>query len=110
MARPDVSMLNVPWRSPLAAMSVVSSSSRGVDFYASGGVHMVVDVAGWFLGAPVATTSSTASGSATGNLSPSSGGSVLFVSDSSLAGIAGAAPSVGCRERISRPNSNRAAA
>ena len=57
MARPDVSMLNVAWRSPLAAMSVVSMSSRGVDFYASVGVHMVVDVAGWFLGAPVPATS-----------------------------------------------------
>ena len=83
MARPDVSMLNVAWRSPLAAMSVVSSSSRGVAFYASVGVHMVVDVAGWFLGAPVPTSG----GPAAANPSPSTGGSVLFVSDSSLAGI-----------------------
>ena len=83
MSRPDVSMLNVSWRSPLAAMSVVSSSSRGVAFYASVGVHMVVDVAGWFLGAPVPTSS----GPAAANPSPSTGGSVLFVSDSSLAGI-----------------------
>ncbi len=83
MARPDVSMLNVAWRSPLAAMSVVSSSSRGVAFYASVGVHMVVDVAGWFLGAPVPTTSA----STPANPAPTFGGSVLFVSDSSLAGI-----------------------
>ena len=83
MARPDVSMLNVAWRSPLAAMSVVSSSSRGVAFYASVGVHMVVDVAGWFLGAPVPTTSA----STAANPMPTFGGSVLFVSDSSLAGI-----------------------
>ena len=83
MARPDVSMLNVAWRSPLAAMSVVSMSSRGVDFYASVGVHMVVDVAGWFLGAPVAATSVPTGA----NPTPSFGGSVLFVSDSSLAGI-----------------------
>ena len=83
MARPDVSMLNVAWRSPLAAMSVVSMSSRGVDFYASVGVHMVVDVAGWFLGAPVPATS----GPTGANPTPPFGGSVLFVSDSSLAGI-----------------------
>ncbi len=83
MARPDVSMLNVAWRSPLAAMSVVPMSSRGVDFYASVGVHMVVDVAGWFLGAPVPTPSAPVAA----NQMPSFGGSVLFVSDSSLAGI-----------------------
>jgi hypothetical protein len=87
MPRPDVSMLNVSWRSPLAAMSVVSSSSRGVSFYASVGVHMVVDVAGWFLGAPVPLTSGSATSGAAANPSPSAGGSVLFISDSSLAGI-----------------------
>ncbi|HEU0042107.1 MAG TPA: hypothetical protein VFQ15_07145, partial [Jiangellaceae bacterium] len=83
MTRPEVSMLNVAWRSPLASMSVVPLSSRGAAFYASVGVHMVVDVAGWFLGAPVAT----AGASTVANPMPSSGGSVLFVSDSSLAGI-----------------------
>lgn len=83
LARPNVSMMNVTWRAPLAAMTVVSESERGTAFYASTGVQMIVDVAGWFRGQPVATTG----GADASNVPASFGGSVLFISDSSLAGI-----------------------
>ncbi len=83
LARPNVSMMNVTWRAPLAAMTVVSMSSGGSAFYSSTGVEMILDVAGWFRGQPVAA----GGGGAVSNVPAAFGGSVLFISDSSLAGI-----------------------
>ncbi len=81
-ARPEVSMLNVAWRTPVAGMTVVGTSERGVAFYSSMGAHMAVDVAGSFTGTPAVATTPTPT-----NAAPTFGGRVLFVSDSSLAGI-----------------------
>jgi hypothetical protein len=80
--RPEVSMLNVSWRRPIASMTVVGTSDRGVSFFASVGAHISVDVAGAFTGSPAAATTPVPS-----NAAPTFGGRVLFVSDSSLAGI-----------------------
>ncbi len=82
-ARPVVSSLNHRWPSPVAALSVSRLSDRGVAFYAhGGGAHVVVDLAGWFTGQPVAATTSVPA-----NRPPSGTSRVIMVSDSAFAGI-----------------------
>jgi hypothetical protein len=49
---PDVSSLNYRWRQPVAALTVSRVSDRGVALYSYAGAHAIVDVAGWFTGAP----------------------------------------------------------
>ncbi len=57
-------------------------SDRGVALYSHAGAHVIVDVAGWFTGAAaVATTPPPV------NASPTGATEVIFVSDSSFAGI-----------------------
>lgn len=81
-SRPDVSSLNYRWRQPIAALAVSRASDRGIGFHSSTGAHMIVDVAGWFSGARVAATLPPAP-----NPFPSEGSDVLFIGDSSFAGI-----------------------
>ena len=80
--QPYVSMLNATWRDPQASMTVVSTTARGASFFASAGMHVLVDVAGYFTG-PFATAIEPVRG----NTGPTVGGSVLFVADSALSGI-----------------------
>jgi hypothetical protein len=84
--RPSVSMLNMTWRSPVASMTIASNSTRGVSFFASVGTNVLVDVAGYFTGSPSAPVAQPLSTEAS-NPMPTTGGPVLFVSDSSLAVI-----------------------
>jgi hypothetical protein len=80
--RPPVSSLNHRWTHPVGALTLARVSTRGVGFYASAGVHVIVDVAGWFAGAPVAATSGVAP-----NVFPPSNTPVIIISDSAFAGI-----------------------
>ena len=79
---PNVSSLNYRWRQPVAAVSVSRVSDRGVAISSFAGVHVLVDVAGWFTGVPVA-----ASGPAPANAVPSPDSPVVMISDSAFAGI-----------------------
>jgi hypothetical protein len=79
---PTVAAVNYRWRQPVAALTVARVSTRGLAVYSHAGSHVVVDVAGWFTGAPVA-----ASESPRPNASPPGNSEVIFISDSSLAGI-----------------------
>lgn len=80
--RPDVSSLNYRWRAPVAALTVSRSSTRGVSFSSYAGTHVLVDVAGWFLGTPVVPTTPVPS-----NAVGPADTRVVMVSDSSFAGI-----------------------
>lgn len=80
--RPVVSSLNARWRAPVAALTVARASTRGVSFYSSAGAHILVDVAGAFLGDPVAAPLPPPA-----NAFPAPDTSVVMVSDSSFAGI-----------------------
>ena len=52
-ALPPTSTVNGPTQSEIAAaMAIVPTSTVGVGFYSSGGTDVVVDVSGWFTGAP----------------------------------------------------------
>jgi hypothetical protein len=79
---PNVSSLNFRWRQPVAALTVSAVSTRGFAVYSFTGSHVLVDVAGWFTGTPVAAAESPRS-----NPSPPGTTEVIFISDSSLAGI-----------------------
>jgi hypothetical protein len=79
---PDVSSLNYRWRQPVAALTVSRVSERGVAFSSYAGIHVLVDVAGWFTGEPA-----TASGPPPVNAPPSPDTPVVMISDSSFAGI-----------------------
>ncbi len=79
---PDVSSLNYRWRQPVAALTVSRVSERGVAISSYAGVHVLVDVAGWFTGEPA-----TASGPPPVNAPPSPDTPVVMISDSSFAGI-----------------------
>jgi len=85
--RPLASNLNPRWRAPVANMAIVATSGSGTSgtfrVYANRGAHVVVDLAGRFIGAPT----SPDPGDAPPNEMPSVGGRVLFVSDSAFAGI-----------------------
>jgi hypothetical protein len=79
---PDVSSLNYRWRQPVAALTVSRVSERGVAISSYAGVHVLVDVAGWFTGEPA-----TAIGPLPVNAPPSPDAPVVMISDSSFAGI-----------------------
>ena len=80
--QPEVSSLNYQWRQAVAALTVTRNSDRGVAFRSHAGTHVLVDVAGWFLGTPVQATLPPAT-----NRLPTEAERVVFVSDSSFAGI-----------------------
>ena len=80
--RPTTSSLNATWRSPLSSFAIIALSDRGAALFSNAGTHVVVDVAGHFTG-----VRQTASEPPATNSPPNNGGRVLFVSDSSFAGI-----------------------
>ena len=81
-AVPEVSSLNYRWRRPVAALTVTRVSERGVGFSSYGGIHVVVDVAGWFTGTPVPATLPRPANPMSNERSE-----VLLIGDSSFAGI-----------------------
>lgn len=80
--RPKTSSINFRWPEPVAAMTLARNTTAGVTFWAHDGTHLVVDRFGSFIGPAAA-----ASARADHNPMPTSGGRVLFVSDSSFAAI-----------------------
>jgi sortase (surface protein transpeptidase) len=55
--RPVISNLNLShWPETTASQVLVPLSTRGVALYTSHGAHLIADLAGWFLGSPVAAT------------------------------------------------------
>jgi len=80
--RPPTSTLNYHWTEPAAAATLVMNTTDGVAFWARGGTHLVVDRFGWFTGGAAAATAASDH-----NPLPTTGGHVLFVADSSFAGI-----------------------
>lgn len=80
--RPATSTVNFQWSEPAAAATLVRNTTAGVTFWAQGGTHVVVDRFGWFTGG-----AAPASAAADRNPVPTTGGRVLFVADSSFAGI-----------------------
>lgn len=82
-AQPATSNLNYLWTEPVAGTTLVRNTTDGVTFWSpEAGTHVVVDRLGWFTGGAEAATAA-----ADRNPMPTSGGRVLFISDSSLAGI-----------------------
>ena len=81
-ALPNVSSLNYRWRQPVAALTVSAVSSRGLAVYSFAGSHVLIDVAGWFTGVPVGATEPPRP-----NPGPPGNTEVIFISDSSFAGI-----------------------
>jgi len=79
---PEVSSLNYRWRQPVAALTVTRVSDRGVGFSSFAGVHVLVDVAGWFTGVPA-----RASLPAPSNAMSTERSDVLLIGDSAFAGI-----------------------
>jgi hypothetical protein len=80
--RPGTSLLNPMWRIPTANTAIVATSDRGIALYGRVGMHVAVDLMGYFTGPrPTATEPRPA------NPLPTSGGRVLMVSDSAFAGI-----------------------
>lgn len=79
---PDVSSLNYRWRQPVAALAVSRLSDRGVALHSYAGSHMIVDVAGWFTGAPAVATTPPPT-----NVFPAADSEILLISDSAFAGI-----------------------
>ena len=79
---PNVSSLNYRWRHPVAALTVSRVSDRGLALHSHAGAHVIVDVAGWFTGAATVATARPPV-----NAPPAGTTEVLFVSDSSFAGI-----------------------
>lgn len=79
---PNVSSLNYRWRQPVAALAISRISDRGVGIYSYSGAHVLVDVAGWFTGTPVTATQATPP-----NAFSTEQSDVLFIGDSSFAGI-----------------------
>ncbi len=80
--QPEISTLNYRWPQPVAALSITSVSDRGVAVYSFAGAHVLVDVAGWFTGAPLVASEPPASNSFSSEQSE-----VLLIGDSSFAGI-----------------------
>lgn len=80
--RPATSNLNYRWTEPVAAATLVRNTTAGVTFWSHAGSHVIVDRLGWFTGG-----AADAVAEPDRNPMPSAGGRVLFVSDSSFAGI-----------------------
>lgn len=68
----------------VAQLGIVGASAAGVEVFASAGTHLVVDVTGWFTGAPAATELTQP---ATNTPVNDVGRRVLLVGDSTLAGV-----------------------
>jgi hypothetical protein len=79
---PEVSSLNYRWRQPVAALTVTRVSDRGVGFHSYAGVHVLVDLAGWFTGTPTPATLPPPT-----NPMSTERSEVLLISDSAFAGI-----------------------
>lgn len=79
---PEVSSLNYRWRQPVAALTVTRVSDRGVGFSSFAGVHVLVDVAGWFSGVPAMASLPPPS-----NAMSTERSDVLLIGDSAFAGI-----------------------
>ena len=55
--RPDSSNLNISsWPQTIANHAIVQVSTRGAALYTSAGLHMIADVAGWYMGHPPVAT------------------------------------------------------
>lgn len=80
--KPESSSLNYRWTEPIAAAALARNSTDGITFWSHAGTHVVVDRFGWFTGGAI-----DAVAPADRNPMPSAGGRILFVSDSSFAGI-----------------------
>jgi hypothetical protein len=81
-ARPGTATLSAAFFDhTIANMAITRVSTRGLAYFAYGGADLVVDVTGYFVGSPVATTTSKQS-----NAVPRS--RVDIVGDSTLAGLA----------------------
>ena len=80
--QPEVSSINYQWRQAVAALTVTRNSDRGVSFRSHAGTHVLVDVAGWFVGTPIEATLPPRP-----NALPAENERVVFVSDSSFVGI-----------------------
>jgi len=53
--RPTISTLNITaWPQTIANHAIVAASTRGMAVYTHSGAHMIVDIAGYFLGTPLA--------------------------------------------------------
>ena len=70
------------WRQPVAALTVTRVSDRGVGFSSFAGVHVLVDVAGWFSGVPAMASVPLPS-----NAMSTERSDVLLIGDSAFAGI-----------------------
>ena len=81
-ALPEVSSLNYRWPQPVAALAISRVSDRGIGVHSYAGVHVLVDVAGWFTGSPARATLPPPS-----NPFPTQPSDVLFIGDSSFTGI-----------------------
>ena len=79
---PDVSALNYRWRQPVAALTVSQLSDRGMAISSYAGVHVLVDVAGWFTG-----QAASARGPSPENSPPPPDTPVVMISDSAFGGI-----------------------
>jgi hypothetical protein len=81
-ARPSTSTVNTDHaQQTVANFAVVGVSNRGVAVYSLEATHLVVDVGGWFLGDPVATTTGAPSNR------PPDDRRVTIISDSAMAGV-----------------------
>jgi hypothetical protein len=79
---PETSTVNAAGRfDAVANLSIVRRSTRGIALSSPSGAHVVLDVAGWFTGAPVAAALPVP-----GNVAPPPG-RVLLIGDSTLAGV-----------------------
>jgi hypothetical protein len=80
--RPATSTMNAEGTGDtIANLGIVTPSTAGVTAFASAGTHLVVDVTGWFTGAPIAATEALAPNP------PPPRPRALLVGDSTMAGI-----------------------
>ena len=80
-ARPPTSAVNPAfWNHTVANAAVTRVSERGLAYWSLAGTDLVVDLAGWFVGTPVAATEPPAPNTPTRSRA-------LLVGDSTLAGI-----------------------
>lgn len=84
-ARPLASTANADRRNQdVAQFGIVATSTNGLSAYSSNGTQLVVDVTGWFTGAPMATTTTAPAPNVP---MPDTNRRVLLMGDSTLAGV-----------------------